>query len=153
MNWEAIGAVGEIIGAIAVVVTLLYLAVQTRQNNVLLREQARYQMLQNQLSVADTLAREPDLVNVVYGIPISDAAATLEMRRQMHAVSILARWHWEYLRAQEGIFGTEDLPVASFRRDFEVRGYARYWGELRHIFRPEFVRFVEEQVASTPPAA
>jgi len=32
MNWEAIGAVGETIGATAVVITLFYLAVQLRQN-------------------------------------------------------------------------------------------------------------------------
>ena len=32
MNWEAIGAVGEVMGAIAVVVSLLYVAVQIRQN-------------------------------------------------------------------------------------------------------------------------
>ncbi len=32
MNWEAIGAVGEIIGAAAVVATLYYLARQTRHN-------------------------------------------------------------------------------------------------------------------------
>ena len=31
MNWDAIGAIGEIIGAIAVVSTLFYLAVQIRQ--------------------------------------------------------------------------------------------------------------------------
>ena len=32
MNWDAIGAVGEIVGALAVVVTLIYLAVQTRHS-------------------------------------------------------------------------------------------------------------------------
>jgi hypothetical protein len=32
MNWEAIGAVGEIVGAIAVIATLAYLAIQVRQN-------------------------------------------------------------------------------------------------------------------------
>ena len=32
MNWDAIGAIGEIVGAIAVVITLLYLAHQTRIN-------------------------------------------------------------------------------------------------------------------------
>lgn len=31
MNWEAVGAVGEIVGAAAVVVTLVYLAGQVRQ--------------------------------------------------------------------------------------------------------------------------
>ena len=30
MNWEAIGALGEMIGAVAVVVSLVYLAVQIR---------------------------------------------------------------------------------------------------------------------------
>ena len=32
MNWDAIGAIGEILGAIAVVVTLIYLTAQIRQN-------------------------------------------------------------------------------------------------------------------------
>ena len=32
MNWEAIAAVGEIVGAAAVLITLIYLAVQIRQN-------------------------------------------------------------------------------------------------------------------------
>lgn len=33
MNWEAIGAVGEVVGAIAVLVTIFYFAIQIRQNN------------------------------------------------------------------------------------------------------------------------
>ena len=33
MNWEAVGAIGEILGAAAVVATLLYLARQIRQQN------------------------------------------------------------------------------------------------------------------------
>ena len=31
MNWEAIGAIGEVFGGIAVLATLVYLAVQVRQ--------------------------------------------------------------------------------------------------------------------------
>jgi hypothetical protein len=33
MNWDAIGAVGEIVGAFAVVVSLVYLAIQIRTQN------------------------------------------------------------------------------------------------------------------------
>jgi hypothetical protein len=33
MNWDAVGAIAEIIGAVAVVATLLYLAVQIKQAN------------------------------------------------------------------------------------------------------------------------
>ena len=32
MNWEAVGAIGEVVGAVAVIATLLYLAIQIRQN-------------------------------------------------------------------------------------------------------------------------
>lgn len=39
MNWDALGAIAELIGAIAVVLTLLYLAVQIRQSNRLSRFQ------------------------------------------------------------------------------------------------------------------
>ncbi|MFC1575545.1 hypothetical protein ACFL5A_02720 [Gemmatimonadota bacterium] len=41
MNWEAIAAVGEMIGATAVVVSLIYLAVQIRQNTRQVYEQTR----------------------------------------------------------------------------------------------------------------
>ena len=41
MNWEAIGAVGEIVGAVAVVGTLFYLAIQIRQNNRVVEENSR----------------------------------------------------------------------------------------------------------------
>jgi hypothetical protein len=32
VNWDAIGAVAEVIGALAVLITLIYLALQIRQN-------------------------------------------------------------------------------------------------------------------------
>ncbi|MCB0256652.1 MAG: hypothetical protein KDI55_23270 [Anaerolineae bacterium] len=41
MNWEAIGAVSEVVGAIGVIATLAYLAVQVRQNSAHLAESAK----------------------------------------------------------------------------------------------------------------
>ena len=46
MNWEAVGAVGEILGAAGVIATLAYLAMQIRQNT-----------RQTQASVAHTSAK------------------------------------------------------------------------------------------------
>ena len=40
MNWDAVGAVGELVGAIAVVFTLGYLALQMKQNTVAIRAQS-----------------------------------------------------------------------------------------------------------------
>lgn len=41
MNWDALGAIGESIGAAAVVVTLIYLAAQIRQSTKLARSTIR----------------------------------------------------------------------------------------------------------------
>ena len=41
MNWEAIGAISEVIGALAVVASLVYLALQIRQNTKQLEQNER----------------------------------------------------------------------------------------------------------------
>jgi hypothetical protein len=38
VDWNAVGAIAEIIGAVAVIGTLIYVAVQIRQNSILLRQ-------------------------------------------------------------------------------------------------------------------
>ena len=46
MNWDAIGAIAEFVGAIAVVLTLMYLAVKIRQSNRLSRFQSSRDVFQ-----------------------------------------------------------------------------------------------------------
>jgi len=53
MNWEAIGATGEVVGAVAVLATLIYLAVQIRQNTIAMRSTTARETLR---SFADTIA-------------------------------------------------------------------------------------------------
>jgi hypothetical protein len=44
MNWQAIGAIGEIGGAVAVLVSLIYLATQIRQNTKMMRSSAKQEL-------------------------------------------------------------------------------------------------------------
>ena len=46
MNWDELGAIGEIVGAVAVVVTLLYVARQIHQANAQTQAQARYSFVE-----------------------------------------------------------------------------------------------------------
>lgn len=46
MNWEAIGAVGELVSAIAVLATLIYLAVQVRHSKILLERNEKIALSQ-----------------------------------------------------------------------------------------------------------
>ena len=57
MNWEAIGAVGEVVGAVAVLVTLLYLAMQIRQNTDHLAQSSEALILSRRDSVTASFSR------------------------------------------------------------------------------------------------
>ena len=55
MNWEAIGAVGEMVGAAAVLATLAYLATQVRKSNELARFNATKEIV-NQFNDLNRIA-------------------------------------------------------------------------------------------------
>lgn len=148
MNWEAVSAIAEVLGVIAVVITLIYLARQIHQNNQLLNEQASYNMLQNQLSYYDGMAREPDLVNIVYGIPKENEELTRRKKAESHASAEFFRWHWEFLKIREHSVLTDwsDLPIQGFRREWERADFGDYWDDQKRIFNPEFVEFIDAEI-------
>jgi hypothetical protein len=59
MNWDAIGAVGEIVGAVAVVLSLVYLAVQIRTSSKLAKAQMFQSAASEQSRVADGVTGDP----------------------------------------------------------------------------------------------
>ena len=61
MNWDAIGAIGEIIGALAVVVSLIYLAGQIRHNNQLARSNSLESVLQSEMNFGSIAIDNADI--------------------------------------------------------------------------------------------
>ncbi len=59
MNWDAIGATAEALGAIAVVVTLGYLAIQVKQNTSALKAQIHESMTSGYISIVEIAAANP----------------------------------------------------------------------------------------------
>ena len=145
MNWEAIGAIAELLGALAVLCTLIYLAVQIRQSNIITREQAHYHMLSNQTSYFDRLAENPDLVKAAYGAHLSDIEIAFR-QHEANVCAILFRWNWEYVRVQEGIYGVMDIPLEGFRWQYKTIGIDEHWSEKKTWFDPRFVEFMEANV-------
>ena len=51
MNWDALGAIGNLLAAIGVIVSLIYLAVQIRQNSILTKASIKHSLAsQTQIS-------------------------------------------------------------------------------------------------------
>ena len=66
MDWGAIGAIGEILGAIAVVATLLYLAKQTRVNTRAVISTSRSASTIAISEIDRSIAQDPELAKLVY---------------------------------------------------------------------------------------
>ena len=64
MNWEAIGAIAELMGAGAVFASLIYLAVQTKQNTRALRSAAFHQVRESFSNVSLVMAQDERLRSV-----------------------------------------------------------------------------------------
>ena len=71
MNWDAIGAIGEILGALAVFASLIYLALQIKQNTQSLRASAKHEATSRQLEYFDTLLENSNL-RMVYREGLKD---------------------------------------------------------------------------------
>ena len=145
MNWEALGAVAELLGAIAVFATLAYLSVQIRHSNIVMREQAQYHMLQNQVGYFDRLAANPDLVRIVY--TSAESAQDVQARQhEAHIVSLLFKWNWEFLRVQDGTYSVDSLPVEGYRWQFRTIDIESHWEEKKAWLDSGFVEFMERDV-------
>jgi hypothetical protein len=78
VNWEAIGAVGEILGAIAVLITLVYLATQIRQNTAQQRREELVSIQHGQNAVVAQL-QDPRVLGA-YVRTAEDRSPTIQDR-------------------------------------------------------------------------
>ncbi len=143
MNWEAIGAVAEFVGAIAVVITLIYLISQLRQNTKALRSSSYASIHQQEDNFLAEMARDPILarleVKATLGVENLDESERLQWswlgrrivymfqnfhyQRQLGGVeeSIAAGWDnaWSiFLISNKGVRQTYEAVKPSMSKSF-----------------------------------
>ena len=152
MNWDAIGAIGEIIGAAAVVASLLYLAVQTRTNAKALRANAIWDAETIFGTANLSHAANPEWAALLGRALVSDASMDDFSPTEQSQLQFTVRGALQYFQAQWSLFEEGLLPkeIWERRRRF-VRGFIELpvvkviWeAEVQqHIVPEEFRRSVE----------
>ena len=64
LNWDAIGAIGEVVGGVAVIATLLYLAVQIRQNARSVRNAASLSVNEGLAEINRRVSNDPEFADL-----------------------------------------------------------------------------------------
>ncbi|MEP6391070.1 MAG: hypothetical protein ABJ056_14235 [Halioglobus sp.] len=152
MNWEAIGALAELCGAAAVVATLVYFAVQIRQNNKLLRSGSRQALVGNDVtSLAANLQHTDVFAKYVAGKPLS---AEEQLRMSFMFTLDLRNREFEYFQYQNGLLDEETW--LSFRKVILINHSSKlglmWWNKVgKGIVDPEFAKAVDELLAGASP--
>jgi hypothetical protein len=141
VNWEALGALGEIVGAAAVVITLVYLAVQTRQNTEAVRHAFARGVMEDANAWRFKIVENPD-VSELFRNGLRDPEsldANDKYRFRMLLDALL--FHW-----QHAVQTDVSIPKANITRVLSQPGGVWYWSRARDVLTPEFVDFIESQI-------
>ena len=131
MNWEAIGAIGEILGALAVFITLAYLATQIRQNTALMTTSVYESAMGGFNELNKTVLSSPELLSIQrrgFAEPSSLSA------EELHAFNFILRIHLNHVYKLFRLYQRGVFPEAEWRLAATETNEVLLGSELGRIF-------------------
>jgi len=148
---QLLGNYGEFIGAIGVVVTLAYLAVQIRQNTRALRAASIDSMTQFANDIRMNLFNDPEITTIyMNGLSGIDTLNDLERERfrLLMTNALWALWN-AYTQAQLGETQSWDAQKPVLSRFLSQPGGDWYWRTYKNEFSPDFQAEVDHVLRSS----
>ena len=148
MNWNAIGALGETIGAIAVIISLIYLALQIRAQTREARLQSSYQMTEAFREAISSLQDSQRAKVAIKALENIDSLEDWE-RLQFNAIAqrYLRVWEQAHYQFTEGHLDPQ-LWESIHETYVDLMGekaIQAVWEVRRHAYRQSFRNYVGEQ--------
>lgn len=143
MNWDAIGALSELIGAVAVIATLLYLATQVRQGTQAIRSTNLGTWINAQLAANSMMAQNADF----HEDALSRRRELTDEERWRFATHMAAAfntaevvWLFHLARTVDDPFFESKMNVV--KRSLDYPGIAAWWDDWADSYDPRFVEYV-----------
>ena len=155
MNWDAIGAIAETLGAVGVILTLAYLAVQIRQSGQATRSETT-RVANDADAVMLAIAQDPDLATIfVSGLSDYRSLEPVERVRFDYTISVfIGTCGRMYDSVHLGIAKEAEVAanMSAHLRLLETPGGSEWWHRHADSIPAEFRRFVECHVKIRPPS-
>ena len=153
MNWEAIGAAAELIAAVTVIVTLIYLSQQIRQSTHESKLSAIHDISKSYTDWLQSLAGDKEL-SAVFDAGMADFEA-LEHEQRVRFIMTLSCGvrilDDAYSQQTSGRMDEEDWLMYDRLLDFiaGTSGLAGYFKMRGHLHSPGFFNFIEKKIKNT----
>lgn len=146
MNWEAISTGAEIVGAAGVIASLIYLALQIRQNTKVARAETTKDLYLASRAAILEIASNEDLAKIFN--EIREFEGVDYTRRYAFYQSFFRLYELQHNLGEQGLL---DNNIAQ-SHNLIIRMFAgtiffpEYWERARREFNEEFASFVDEQI-------
>ena len=150
--WDAIGAIGEIVGAAGVIVTLIYLALQIRQNSKDVRAATRQSVSTIQAEIGLKIASDPVLRASAGRWLAGETESSDPTDLLVDDIFIRANlrmYENQFHQNRERTF-TDDVwsgYAESMYRTMSFPIFHQWWERNRSLYSSDFAAFVDKQVA------
>lgn len=144
MNWDAVGAIAELIGAFAVVLTLFYLSFQLRQNTRAVQQSAERGILEDAGTWMYKIAENPELANLYRrGVRGEELDPDDNLRFRMMMGALFSHWNHAY---KVGAF--DIVKNSNIAGVLSKPGGLEYWRTAFNrqdlSFDPGFAEYIDE---------
>jgi hypothetical protein len=149
MNWDAIGAIGEIIGASAVFLSLIYVAIQIRDNTRSQQAATYHSMISAKNQVNLQIATSSDAPLALLKGSRDYQGLELEDKHRFNLLmrSILGVCEDIYVQHSKGLADTEDheINLAMVHNLLQQKGIAYWLSKNQYLFRSDFINAVNKK--------
>jgi hypothetical protein len=144
MNWEAVTAVGSILGGLAILASLIYLSVQVSQAQRIAKLQAS-QNLNDMFNQSFALiASSPELARQIHRLERGEKCSDEEfVQVRAYLQTQLAAWENAFMHANERIYLEPGEFKRGLRAFLRMPGVARTWEYHKSTATEDFVQLVD----------
>jgi len=155
MNWEAVGAISQIVGAVLVGITLIYLAIQLRQNTSALKSSTFLAISTLMGSTMEILATNSDLGPLLIKAQAGLDKLSPEERARFGFVMMMAFRRVEAVVVQRHLGSIDRELTEGFERSalsvLNSKGVRQWWDASKNAFSTVFSAWIDEKVTSNLP--
>src|SRR4029077_1568985 len=155
MNWEAVGAIGQIVGAVLVGITLIYLAVQLRQNTSALKSSAFLAISTLMGSTMEVWATHSDLAALLIKAQAGLDEISPDERARFGFLMMMAFRRVETVVVQRHLGFIDRELTEGFERSelsaLHAKGVRQWWDGSAGAIGDLFSAWVEDKLPSTLP--
>jgi len=155
---QVLGNIGELVAAVAVVVSLVYVAVQVRDNSRLISENTKAQQMAAEVSSNDgnralnlELIKNPELLNFVQRGMGDLEMDEMDAQRFALWLRMVMESHMTYfVQNKRGLSGSEVWEYWShfFDRFCTRPGVVHVWQRMRNDFDESFRSYIDAKITS-----